>query len=121
MNSNRRIAVVAHRHDLFQLVLVTILQAELGFSKVAIAMSPEDVVTSPGRFGRYEPRPLDLRMLASARSRLLMLREVLPERPPRRGRPMQRANVLEALTAGVHGYISSEIIFRISAAPCPWS
>jgi DNA-binding NarL/FixJ family response regulator len=110
MNSNRRIAVVAHRHDLFQLVLVTILQAELGFSEVAVAISTEDVVTHLADADDTILALLDLRMLGFGEAgRLLMLRECFPNARLVAVGPMQRANVLEALAAGVHGYISPEM------------
>lgn len=103
----RRTAVVAIEHDLFRLVVKAILESELGFTRVVLASSLNDVLDRLSDTEEVDLAIFDLSGTGMMEvSHLAILRECFPDIRLVVSGPMRRADMLHALHAGVHGYIS---------------
>ena len=103
----RRSGVVAIEHDLFRLVVKAILESELSFTQVVVANCLEDVLDRLTDADGIDLVIFDLTATGVIEvSHLSILRECFPDVRLVVSGPMRRADILHALHAGVHGYIS---------------
>lgn len=109
---SRRIAVVADDHGLYRMGLAFTLKDRLGFDDVEEASSLDEALEKLGEIGDVALALFDLSMpgMASAAS-LAAVRECYPDLPIAVVSASEdRKDVLEALAAGVNGFVPKRLI-----------
>ncbi|MGL4289490.1 MAG: response regulator [Phreatobacter sp.] len=109
---SRRIAVIADDHGLYRMGLAFTLKDRLGFDDVEEASSLDEALEKLGEIGDVALALFDLSMpgMASAAS-LAAVRECYPDLPIAVVSASEdRKDVLEALAAGVNGFVPKRLV-----------
>jgi DNA-binding NarL/FixJ family response regulator len=109
---SRRIAVIADDHGLYRMGLAFTLKDRLGFDEVEEAASLDEALDKLGELGDVALALFDLSMpgMASAAS-LAAVRECYPDLPIAVVSASEdRNDVLEALAAGVNGFVPKRLV-----------
>jgi DNA-binding NarL/FixJ family response regulator len=106
-----RVCLIADDDEFFRMALRSILQAKLGFSQVIETASLDEAVECLSGSDRADLALFDLAMpgMASAAS-LRAVRECFPElKIAVVSASSRRSDILQALEAGVHGYVPKSL------------